>query len=298
MKGRINQLPNIQSPVNYLAYIKEKTMANFPLELLCKTIPTVVGETMLPYLDMKTIDGLRKVCKATRKMVDEEKCYWIRIIQLYNETTGFYSRYWKRRIFERNSCQIIKDLAFLSIEVSKSFSNSRDWTPFHLAAAYGDLNFYRKVSKLVFHARNLTRITPIHLAGYYGSNPDVFRFLLENTNEKHPVDNFNCRPLHFAAMKGHVEKCQLIFSDLGFDDSSECPNCKDMCGRTPLHLAAENGHLEVCRLFIEKIDIHNLRSRYKIEKNPNDNFRDTPTTLAQKKGHLEIVQLFEENLNQ
>ena len=149
-------------------------MANFPLELLCSTIPTVVAEAMLPNLDMKTIADLRKVCKATKKVVDEDKYYWIRIIQIYNETTGIYSWYWTRRIFKRNSYQIIMDLAFLSIQVSKSFSNSRDWTPFHLAAAYGDLNFYRKVSKLVFHARNLSRITPIHLAGYYGSNPEVF----------------------------------------------------------------------------------------------------------------------------
>lgn len=273
-------------------------MANFPLELLCTTIPTVVAEKILPYLDMKTIADLRKVCNATKKMVDEDKCYWIRIIQIYNETTGMYSRYWTKRIFKKNSYQIIKDLAFLSIEVSKSFSNSTDWTPFHLAAAYGDLTFYKKVSRQVFHSRNVTRITPIHLAGYYGSNPDVFRFLLENTNEKNPLDNFNRRPLHFAAMKGHMEICKLIFSNIGFNDSSECPNCKDMEGRIPLHLAAENGQLEVCKLFIEKIDIHNLRSRYKISKNPRDNFGDTPTTLAQKNGHLGIVHLLEENLNQ
>ena len=273
-------------------------MSHFPLEDLCKSIPTVVAEKMLPYIETKTIADLRKVCNATKKMVDEDKCYWIRIIQIYNETTGLYSRYWKRRIFEKNSYEIIKDLAVLSIEVSKSFSNSRNWTPFHLAAAYGDLTFYKKISTHVFHARNSTRITPIHLAGYYGSNPDVFRFLLEKTNEKNPVDDFNHRPLHFAAMKGHVEICKLIFSNIGFNDYSECPNCRDMEGRTPLHLAAENGHLEVCRLFIEKIDIYNLGSRYKISKNQNDNFQDTAITLAQKKGHLGIVQLLEENQNQ
>ena len=269
-------------------------MANFPLELLCKSIPTVVAEKMLPYLETKTIADLRKVCNATKKMVDEDKCYWIRIIQIYNKTTGLYSQYWKRRIIQKNSYKIIKELAFLSIDVSKSFSNSRDWTPFHLAAAYGDLTFYKKVSTLVFHARNVTRITPIHLAGFYGSNPDVFRFLQENTNEKNPVDDFNHRPLHLAAMKGRVENCQIIFSNIGFNDKSECPNCKDMEGRTPL----KNGHLEVCKLFIEKIDIHNSRSRYKIPKILNDHFRDTPITLAQKEGHLEIVQLLEENLKQ
>ena len=101
-------------------------MANFPLEDLCLRIPTVIAEAMLPNLDTKTIDALRRVCRATRKMVDEDKCYWIRIIQMYNETTGLYSRYWKKRIFEKNSYQIIKDLAVLSIEVSKAFSNSRD----------------------------------------------------------------------------------------------------------------------------------------------------------------------------
>ena len=162
------------------------------------------------------------------------------------------------------------------------------------------MTFYKKISTQVFHARNSTRITPIHVAGYYGSNPDpdVFRFLIEKTNEKNPVDDFNHRPLHFAAMKGHVEICQLIFSNIGFNDYSECPNCRDKDGRTPLHLAAENGHLEVCKLFIEKIDIHNLRSRYQILKNQNDNFQETPITLARKRGHLRIVQLLEENLNQ
>ena len=129
-------------------------------------------------------------------------------------------------------------------------------------------SFYKKVSTLVFHARNVTRITPIHLAGFYGSNPDVFRFLQENTNEKNPVDDFNHRPLRLAAMKGRVEICQIIFSSIGFNDKSE------------------------------KIDIHNSRSRYKIPKILNDHFRDTPITLAQKEGHLEIVPLLEENLKQ
>ena len=58
-------------------------------------------------------------------------------------------------------------------------------------------------------------------------------------------------PLHMAAGKGHLEVCCLIMENL------QNKNPVNGNGDTPLHRAASGGHTDVCRLILGEVNHKN-----------------------------------------
>ena len=161
----------------------------------------------------------------------------------------------------------------------------------------------------------------IHFAAMCNEIDIIIRLI-----KKDPMNQFEglygCKPLYFAAEKGHLEACKLLIEHFKIIDSID--------GRpTPLHTAAENGHTDVCQLIIDKIKekhsketagemlnskshfdnftalheaaIHNkpevcnvLMKESLTDKLPRDKLKRkkwTPLHYAAERGHFEVVKL-------
>ena len=59
---------------------------------------------------------------------------------------------------------------------------------------------------------------------------------------KNPPDHKGVTPLHFAAVKGHLETCTLILEKL-----CQNRNPKTFNGKTPGDFPHRNGHLELSK---------------------------------------------------
>ena len=70
-------------------------------------------------------------------------------------------------------------------------------------------------------------------------------------NNKSPLTNFKCTPLHYAAEFGHVEVCKFILENV--EDSLKRRNDD---GRTPLDEAREEGQEKVCNFLKLYEDLH------------------------------------------
>ena len=95
---------------------------------------------------------------------------------------------------------------------------------------------------------------------------------VEDQNPKAP--RCGTTPLHLAAIKGHLNVCHYIFSqvlDL---------NPKDANGSTPLFKVAMYGHFDTCKLIIDKAE----------DENPECKSGFKPLFTAAFIGNLEAVK--------
>ena len=79
----------------------------------------------------------------------------------------------------------------------------------------------------------------------------VCKLIMDNLEDKNPVDSYGWTPLHSAAQNGHLEIVQYIMEYL------EDKNPEDKDGWTPLHAAAHKGYLKVCQLIMENVEDKN-----------------------------------------
>ena len=75
----------------------------------------------------------------------------------------------------------------------------------------------------------------------------VCGLLLENIEEKNPVDKKGWTPLYLAAQNGHKEICQLIMEHFGMENSE----------KNTAQLVKRGGLLEFVQLFIDS-DVDNV----------------------------------------
>ena len=99
--------------------------------------------------------------------------------------------------------------------------------------------------------------------------------LMENIDDKNPMDTKGTTPLHLAAADGHFAVCLAIINQL------EDKNPKDIIGETPLHEAARGGHLQVYNALMGQVE----------DINPKDRDSDTPLHIAAQMGHIQICEL-------
>ena len=71
-------------------------------------------------------------------------------------------------------------------------------------------------------------------------------------------------------------------------------HAKDACGRRPLHIAALNGHLKMLMMLMtmEEVEVEEMEVEEMAEKGmeERDNEGNTPLALAVSKGHVDVVQ--------
>ena len=247
------------------------------MEVICLRFPSVADE-ILKNVENHTLVNFKEASKGNFNFINGERFYWFRILQTKCQMDGLFSEYW-RKSSKKTPVEVVKRLAMASIKLSKDFIDNkiRDWSPFHLAAAFGNLELYKWIEEK-FGERQLSNqkfSTPLHLSAYYGTL-EIFMHLVSKSSNKNPKNKFEVTPLHLAATNGHFDICRLLIANI----SDRNKNPKDINGRTPLHGAASNGCLDICKLLVNNSS----------NKNPNDYNGLTPISMAYSGGHFHICK--------
>ncbi|XP_013833466.1 ankyrin repeat domain-containing protein 66 isoform X3 [Sus scrofa] len=132
---------------------------------------------------------------------------------------------------------------------------------------------------LVMELIKLSDMTKLHQAVAAGDYNSVKRILKKGLCDPNHKDmDWNDRtPLHWAAIKGHLEVLQLLI------DHGARPCLVTDVGWTPAHFAAESGHLHVLKT------LHALHAAI----DAPDFFGDTPKRIAQIYGQKACVAFLE-----
>ena len=145
-----------------------------------------------------------------------------------------------------------------------SSSEDWQWTPFHYAAKYGELEFIRDFFNL-FSSSLANALTKRIIPGRTRTRTG----LTGETIFPHPKSVSGYKDLHFGP--------RLKVSRL-----------KDSKGRKPLHVACGHGHLPILHFYIDVV---------KCDLQCRDNLDRTPLHYASEQGHVRIVQcLIEDGL--
>ncbi|XP_052505750.1 ankyrin repeat domain-containing protein 66 [Budorcas taxicolor] len=123
---------------------------------------------------------------------------------------------------------------------------------------------------------DMTKLHQAVAAGDYNSVKKILKKGLCNPNYK-DVDWNDRTPLHWAAIKGHMEVLQLLIKH------GARPCLVTDVGWTPAHFAAESGHLNVLKA------LHALHAAI----DAPDFFGDTPKRIAQIYGQKACVAFLE-----
>ena len=185
------------------------------------------------------------------EFLNNERLFWIRIIENYSTNFEGYLEAWKA-VIRKTSVHHIKKLA-IAIQI-----------------------FFKLYSSKSKHFPKAPRnLAPHHIAAFIGDT-ELFEYIMMRTNDKNPEGdieiryryskekfeiatdylsqyNYKTTPLHIAAMNGNFELCKLIMKNIN-------GHPKDFISQTPLMIAAINGHLEICNMLIDMNE----------EKNPTD----------------------------
>ena len=181
------------------------------------------------------------------------------------------------------------DICFRIVQNVSNKYHSDDWAvkPLHLAAYHGHFYIYHllmsdiedknpviyinkptrllqqsrtcwQISRLIIHSLETTWWHAIY-ALRYGDGKDgleVCSLIMNSLEVIKPAGRFGYRvtPLHWAALRGHLDICQLLIENI------DAKNPATNRGVTPMHLAADMGHLEICSLIIENV----------VDRNPAD----------------------------
>ena len=268
------------------------------MENICLRFPQIAVK-VLKNVDNQTLINFKLAGRMSPNFINGEKFYWYQILKRYWQIedsqahgwqmVGSFSEYW-RKIMKQTPLAVVKKVAMASIQKSRKFryNKIRDWSPFHLAAAFGNLELYKWIEEkcrelpLIECSSNIVHMyTPIHLSADHG-NLEVIKYLLKKSVNKNPGNNGGVTPLHLAARNGQFDMCIMLIANISGEK-----NPRDSNGRTPLHEAAYQGYLDICKLLI-----YNTTN-----KNPRDDSGTTPLDLAYPVGHSYICKLIIENVD-
>ena len=102
--------------------------------------------------------------------------------------------------------------------------------------------------------------------------------IIDNSEDKNPVDKHGCTVLYNAAILDNVQFYQMVMEK----NIDKNPIHKQF-GNTPLHEAAGKNRFELCKVILNGIQ----------DWNPKDRCGKTPYDYAKAKGHKNICELFE-----
>ena len=286
------------------------------MDELRQRFPLMV-QKILNRVDNDTLINFKEAGRNNDAFLENERFYWIRMIQGYNGLIGELQEVWKK-VVRKTPVEIIKELAVAVYKFPQTiFRNLRcdqpitpldfvqklekQWHPLFIGAACGSVNLCNHIihktdvkepriilrtplglraSILLINHKNWIsgEITPLVFAAVILGDTNVFKFLLEKAEDKNPKMVKNS---DWTLLHFFVETGQMEMCRL-MVEKIEDKQPQNIDGSTPYHIAATIGHVELCRLLME----------YHTDKNPKDFCDRTPFDLAASKGHLEVCRLF------
>ena len=270
------------------------------MDVLCHRFPHV-AKMILNNLDDQSLIQIMDANREVDDFLSNDRIYWIRVLANYNANFILFRDSWRRNI-HRIPVVKIKELAIATQDFFKHHPSSEyqnrttkyfQWSPLHIAAHIGCLEFYKYISEkcgCINHVRD-DGMTSIHMAANAG-HLEIVTFIINNLLDQNPSaavlplifsdqrinnpeNSDGLTPLHYAALNGHFKTCKFIIKLL------TNKNPRDKEGSTPLHYAAKKGHVRICKLIME----------YLVDKNPANNIGWTPLHLASSHGQLEPIKL-------
>ena len=131
----------------------EPKMNNYSkMEEFCERFP-VLNKEILNQLDNQSLVNFKKSSGLISKVMDQERCFWIRVIGKNNEYLESFSELWKKMI-HKTPVEVIKDLALaVSLYFKKYLQKNTYWkdtrflnpAPHHIAAELGLLKLYNQI---------------------------------------------------------------------------------------------------------------------------------------------------------
>ena len=224
------------------------------LNIIISRFPHVSAD-IFKELDNETLNNCRKVSRLWCDHLDNQKMYWVRMIQRYSTNMKSSYQQWKK-VLENTRVEHVKDLSVCTQQFFKDelIRCRFQWIPLQVAADQGNLELCMYIFGKTQHPKpngnkkwtsmNHLNHTALHLAAMKG-HKGVCEFLMHNSEKKNPSNEKGMTPLHYAAERGFANVCKLIIANV----DNKNPASGDGC--TPLHLAAREGHLEIIRLIVE-----------------------------------------------
>ena len=270
---------------------------------LCYRFPHVASMILNGLDDQSLIQSMEAI-REVDDFLRNDRIYWTRILANYKTNLQMFMDSWRKSL-HRVPVLKIKELAIAAQDFFKHPKSrlNLQWSPLHIAANYGSLEFYKYISRkcgCINHVGD-SGLTSIHMAASAG-HLEIVTFIIDNLQDQNqsadsrridavsqptfgdPVCNprkeDGLTPLHFAALNGHFETCKFIINLV------ENKNPGDIYGCTPLHGAAKGGNIEIYKLIMENL----------VDKNPGNNYGSTPLHVASRYGHLEIIKLIMHHL--
>lgn len=152
-------------------------------------------------------------------------------------------------------------------------------TAVHVAASAGHTSTVQLLLKYdsasLMNAKDLVKRTPLSHACEMGRIKVVEALIAIGANINDAQDQDGLSVLHWAAIGGHADVCQLLVN-AGID-----VDCQDLVGRTALHYAAYGGYVNSMLVLLEN----------KAKFNSQDIEGVTSLHWACSKGHMDAVKL-------
>jgi hypothetical protein len=206
-----------------------------------------VANDIFKELDNETLTNCRKVSRLWCDHLDNQKMYWVRMVQRYSTNTTNSYQQWKK-VLKYTPVEYVKDLSVSTQQFVKKKSRRSKLQCFPLQVFDGQGNLelcmymFEKTKKSKPSRNN--KWTALHMSASKG-HKEICEFRMHNSEKGNPANEKGMTPLHYAAERGFTNVCKMIIANI----DSKNPASHDGC--TPLHLAAREGHLEIIRLIVE-----------------------------------------------
>ena len=264
--------------VNYQSKrLNPEVVINFDhciVENICLRFPHIL-EQINELLDNKSLIKCKEVSRTMCSIIENQKSGSFltkRVIQSYINNSNEFAEEWnivlkKLPVGKLNVFGILVKKFYKAVPSRTQFQ----WSPMHIAAERGDMNFCKLIAKL--GTIKSYKWSPLYFSAQEG-HLEVSKFLYKKFGDK---QNFHGSAQHLAAKNGHLEIYKFLF-----EKSNDInPIMQELI--TPLHLAAQYGHFDLCKFICD-----NNNDQY---PNPLRSDWNTPLTLAVHRGHFKIARL-------
>ena len=159
------------------------------MEIICKRFP-IASKMELTNLDDQSLYKSKQASRKIAQFIENERFYWIRIIQKHKRFFGRFEGTWKE-VIRRIPIGVLKKLIIAAQKWFK-IDSFQQVSPLHVAAQNGDLDMF---SHIISKSRNKNPEGGRFIEFHIFKNPVVFKFKNEDCNEG---ITYKATPLHIG----------------------------------------------------------------------------------------------------